>query len=258
MLLENFEKFVFEKYRDNNEFDEFLKDDLEFDLELERENEFLISQKPVEEMSDENVLDYLEEINLYEPLTEEEYEEFIDNLEDEEAKEKIIVDNFTEIAKIALYFLRDGIEYLELIQEGVMGAVEAINRYSYDNGNIKKYIKIWAGRQMSFYIGERFEQMKQEFLYYFTKTHMDDVEITNEEKEQKIKKLESLSIDDVAFTLSKNEIKAIEYYFGLGLDKRYSIFEIEQEMKLEKNQGEPLFSMALAKISSRDGRMFSL
>ena len=95
MLLENFEKFVFEKYRDNNEFDEFLKDDLEFDLELERENEFLISQKPVEEMSDENVLDYLEEINLYEPLTEEEYEEFTDNLEDEEAKEKIIVDNFT-------------------------------------------------------------------------------------------------------------------------------------------------------------------
>ena len=191
-------------------------------------------------------------------MTEEEYEEFTDNLEDEEAKEKIIVDNFTEIAKIALYFLRDGIEYLELIQEGVMGAVEAINRYSYDNGNIKKYIKIWAGRQMSFYIEERFEQMKQEFLYYFTKTHMDDVEITNEEKEQKIKKLESLSIDDVAFTLSKNEIKAIEYYFGLGLDKRYSIFEIEQEMKLEKNQGEPLFSMALSKISSRDGRMFSL
>ena len=34
-------------------------------------------------------------------------------------------------------------------------------------------------------------------------------------------------------------------------DKRYSIFEIEQEMKLEKNQGEPLFSMALAKISSK-------
>ena len=39
-------------------------------------------------MSDENVLDYLEEINLYEPLTEEEYEEFTDNLEDEEAKEE--------------------------------------------------------------------------------------------------------------------------------------------------------------------------
>ena len=46
MLLENFEKFVFEKYRDNDEFNEFLKENLEFDLELERENEFLISQKP--------------------------------------------------------------------------------------------------------------------------------------------------------------------------------------------------------------------
>lgn len=257
MLLENFEKFVFEKYRDDDEFNEFLKENLEFDLELERENEFLISQKPIEEMADENVLDYLEEINLYDSLTEEEYEELTDDL-DEEAKEKIIVDNFTEIAKIALYFLKDGIEYLELVQEGVMGAVEALNRYSYDNGNIKKYIKIWAGRKMSFYIEERFEQMKQEFLYYFTKTHMEEIEITNEEKEKKIKKLENLSINDVAFSLSKNEIKSIEYYFGLGLDKRYSIFEIEKEMKLEKNQGEPLFSIALSKISSRDGRMFSL
>lgn len=258
MLLENFEKFVFEKYRDNDEFNEFLKENLEFDLELERENEFLISQKPVEEMTDENVLDYLEEINLYEPLTNEEYEEFIDNIEDQESKDKIIVNSFTDIAKLALYFLRDGVEYLELVQEGLMGAIEALNRYSYDNGDLKKYMKIWSARQMSFYIEERFEQMRQEFLYYFTKTHMDDVEITNEEIDKKVKALENLTIDDIAFSLSKNEIKAIEYYFGLGLEKRYSVFEIEKEMKLEKNQGEALFSVALAKISSRDGRMFSL
>lgn len=258
MLLENFEKFVFEKYRDDDEFNEFLKKNLEFDLELERENEFLISQKPVEEMTDENVLDYLEEINLYEPLTNEEYEEFIDNIEDQESKDKIIVNSFTDIAKLALYFLRDGVEYLELVQEGLMGAIEALNRYSYDNGDLKKYMKIWSARQMSFYIEERFEQMRQEFLYYFTKTHMDDVEITNEEIDKKVKALENLTIDDIAFSLSKNEIKAIEYYFGLGLEKRYSVFEIEKEMKLEKNQGEALFSVALAKISSRDGRMFSL
>ena len=258
MLLENFEKFVFEKYRDNDEFNEFLKENLEFDLELERENEFLISQKPVEEMTDENVLDYLEEINLYEPLTNEEYEELVDNIEDQESKEKIIVNSFTDIAKLALYFLRDGVEYLELVQEGLMGAIEALNRYSYDNGDLKKYMKIWSARQMSFYIKERFEQMRQEFLYYFTKTHMDDAEITNEEIDKKVKALENLNIDDIAFSLSKNEIKAIEYYFGLGLEKRYSVFEIEKEMKLEKNQGEALFSVALAKISSRDGRMFSL
>lgn len=256
MLLENFEKFVFEKYRIDDDFDEFLKENLEFDLELERENEFMISQKEIEEMTDENVLDYLEEINLYEPLSDEEYEMAVEEIDEEESKEKIVIDSFNDIAKIALYFLRDGIEYLELIQEGILGAVEAINRYSYDNGNLKKYIKIWVGRKMAFYIEERFEQMKQEFLYYFTKTHMEDIEITVEEKEKKIKEIENLSMDKVAFMLSQNEIKIIEYYFGLGFEKRYSIFEIEKEMKLEKNQGELLFSQALAKISSRDGRMF--
>ncbi len=107
-------------------------------------------------------------------------------------------------------------------------------------------------------IGRRQNEIKKIQLSLDVTMETIDNAIKNGVDEQKIKKLESLSIDDVAFTLSKNEIKAIEYYFGLGLDKRYSIFEIEQEMKLEKNQGEPLFSMALAKISSRDGRMFSL
>lgn len=258
MLIENFERFVFEKYRDNNEFAEFLTKNLDFDIELERENEFLVSKREVQELENDDVLDYLEEINLYEPLTEEEYQNLSNEIEEEESREKLLIDNFNEIARIALYFVREGVEYLELIQEGIMGAVEAINRYTYDNGDIKKYIRIWAARQMGIYTEERFEQIRQEFLFYFTKTHMDEVEITNEDKEKKIKIIENLSIDDVLFTLSYDEIKAIEYYFGLGYDKRYSVLEIEKEMGLEKNKGEELFTKALSKISSRDGRMFSL
>lgn len=258
MLIENFEKFVFEKYKNNDEFNEFLKENLDFDVELERENDFLVSKRENLELENDNVLDYLEEINLYEPLTEEEYQNYSNEIEESEAREKILVNNFNEIARIALYFVREGVEYLELIQEGIMGAVEALNRYTYDNGDLKKYIRIWVARQMGIYIEERFEQMRQEFLFYFTKTHMDDIEITNEEKEKKIKIIENLSIDDVLFTLSYEEIKAMEYYFGLGYDKRYSVLEIENEMGLEKNKGEELFTRALAKVSSRDGRMFSL
>ncbi|MCI6152561.1 MAG: hypothetical protein MR673_05470 [Fusobacterium perfoetens] len=258
MLIENFERFVFEKYRDNNEFANFLIENLDFDVELERENEFLVSKREVQELENDDVLDYLEEINLYEPLTEEEYQNLSNEIEEEEVREKLLIDNFNEVARIALYFVREGVEYLELIQEGIMGAVEAINRYTYDNGDIKKYIRIWAARQMGIYTEERFEQIRQEFLFYFTKTHMDEVEITNEDKEKKIKIIENLSIDDVLFTLSYDEIKAMEYYFGLGYDKRYSVLEIEKEMGLEKNKGEELFTKALAKISSRDGRMFSL
>ncbi|WP_027128036.1 sigma factor [Fusobacterium perfoetens] len=258
MLIENFERFVFEKYRDNNEFANFLIENLDFDVELERENEFLVSKREVQELENDDVLDYLEEINLYEPLTEEEYQNLSNEIEEEEVREKLLIDNFNEVARIALYFVREGVEYLELIQEGIMGAVEAINRYTYDNGDIKKYIRIWAARQMGIYTEERFEQIRQEFLFYFTKTHMDEVEITNEDKEKKIKIIENLSIDDVLFTLSYDEIKTMEYYFGLGYDKRYSVLEIEKEMGLEKNKGEELFTKALAKISSRDGRMFSL
>ena len=70
MTLENFEKLVFEKYRDDNEFAEFLRENPEFKLELERENEFLAEGEiEDEEMSGDLALSYLEEINLEEHIS---------------------------------------------------------------------------------------------------------------------------------------------------------------------------------------------
>ena len=109
---------------------------------------------------------------------------------------------------------------------------------------------------MAIAVGDKFEQTKTEFLYYLTKTHMDEVEITEEEKENKVKNVERTTMGDVPFKLSENEIKIIELYFGLGKDKRYSILDIEKELSLLKDTGEGAFYNALGKISSIGGRMF--
>lgn len=257
MILENFEKLVTEKYRDDNEFAEFLRENLDFSLELERENEFLTKEIFIEEeISDDTAINYLEEINLSEEITESEQEEFIDRLDDESVRERIVLDNLTEVAKIGLYFCRQGVEYMELIQDGTMGIIKAMNNYSYENGDLKKYISFWIGREMAISIRDKFEQTKTEFLYYMTKTHMDEIEITEEEKEKKIKLVENKTIDDVPFKLSQAEIKIIELYFGLGKEKRYSILDIEKELSLVKDTGETLFCNAVGKISSIGGRMF--
>ena len=79
------------------------------------------------------------------------------------------------------------IEYMELIQEGVVGILKALKHYSYDMGDFKKYIDVWIGRELALYIEEKFEQTKTEFLYYMTKTHMDEVEMSEDEKEKRIK-----------------------------------------------------------------------
>lgn len=257
MTLENFEKLVTEKYRDDNDFAEFLKENPEFILELERENEFLTEGAYNEdEMSDDMVLSYLEEINLTEDITDEERENFYEELDDEMVREKVVLDNLPEAARIGLYFCRQGVEYIELVQEGTMGIIKALNNYSYDNGDLKKYISLWIGREMAIAVEDKFEQTKTEFLYYLTKTHMDEVEITEEEKENKVKNVERTTMGDVPFKLSENEIKIIELYFGLGKDKRYSILDIEKELSLLKDTGETAFYNALGKISSIGGRMF--
>lgn len=257
MTLENFEKLVTEKYRNDNDFAEFLRENPEFTLELERENEFLIEGAyNEEEISDDMILNYLEEINLTEDITDEERENFCEEIDDEITREKIVLDNLPETAKIGLYFCRQGVEYIELVQDGTMGIIKALNNYSCDNGDLKKYISLWIGREMAIAVEDKFEQTKTEFLYYMTKTDMDDIEIAEEEKEKKVKAVEQTKISDVPFKLSENEIKIIELYFGLGKDKRYSILDIEKELSLVKDTGEGAFYNALGKISSIGGRMF--
>lgn len=258
MTLENFEKLVFEKYRDDNDFAEFLKENPEFTLELERENELLAgeSEDDDNEISDDLALNYLEEINLTEHISDEEMEELLEQLDDDDIRERVVVDSLVEAARIGLYFCRQGVEYIELVQEGTMGAMKAINNYSYDVGNFKKYLALWIGREMALAIEAKFEQTKTEFMYYMTKTHLDDIDIEQEEIDKKVKKVENTTIDDVPFKFGEKEIKIIELYFGLAGDKRYSIYDIEKELNLLKDSGEPAFYKALGKISNINGRMF--
>lgn len=257
MTLENFEKLVFEKYRDDNDFAEFLKENPDFKLELERENEFLAEEEfEDEEMSGDLALNYLEEINLEEHISDEEIETLLEQLDDESTREKIVVDSLVMSARLGLYFCRQGIEYLELVQEGTMGAIKALNNYTFDAGSFKRYLALWIGREMALAVEEKFEQTKTEFMYYMTKTDMEHMEITEEEKEKKIKAVEETAIENIPFKLGEKEIKIIEMYFGLEGDKRYSIYDIEKELSLVKDTREGAFCNALAKISSMSGRMF--
>ena len=259
MTLENFERLIINKYRNDEDFVKFMLENPDFNLELEREQEAnseMIYQD--DEVLRDMVVGYLEEINLTEGIKETEIQNLLERISEDEVKEKFVIDSLSEAAKIALYFLRDGIEYLELVQEGILGASKALKYYTYGAGNLKNYIMVWIGKEMSLYIEDKFEQTKTEFLYYMTKTDMEDIEITEEEKKIKMKLLENKNLEDVPFKLNDKEIKILEFYFGFGLEKRYSVLEIEKELELPKDSGEEMFFEALNKISNMGGRMFTL
>ena len=75
------------------------------------------------------------------------------------------------------------------------------------------------------------------------------------EKREKMveKRIDFFSLEN---RLSERQIEVLNYYFGFGKDKRYSIFEIEDVLKLESGQGENLFQSALLILSTVEGKMF--
>lgn len=51
------------------------------------------------------------------------------------------------------------------------------------------------------------------------------------------------------------EIEVLNYYFGLLVEKRYSIFEIEEKFQWEKNFAQNVFENAIYKLSTLKGKL---
>lgn len=56
--------------------------------------------------------------------------------------------------------------------------------------------------------------------------------------------------------LSSRQIEVLNYYFGFGVERRFSIFEIEEKLGIEKGKGEIIFEQALLILSTMEGKMF--
>lgn len=259
MLVENFSELINAKYKDDESFDKFLIEEDDFEIEFEREDDTLYYKKNVEK-DFVKVLELLESIVRNEILSEEEMELLIEDKHDEEKNEEDIKRLLTylllEINRLALYFCREGISFLELVQEGVIGASKGARRYDSRNGRVKKYLKNWIAREISMYIYKRFYHLKGEFKYSISENRFKEIILSEEERLKKLEKLEKLRLVDIPFLLSNTEIKIMEMYFGLCEDKRVSMYEIEKKLDLGKNKGEEKFYSALKKLSKDIGGMF--
>ncbi|MDP0488106.1 MAG: sigma factor [Fusobacterium sp. JB021] len=257
MLIENFSKLVSRKYKDDFNFDKFITENSDFKFEFEREDDSLTYDGELKASDYSEVLEYFEDISLNEALSKEELIEALKE-KNEENKGKLLLDNISEIALISLYFCRKGIEYLELTQEGIIGLLKGIENYSVEKGDLKGYLRKWIAREISIYIEDRFLQLKAEFKYYLENTEKEELNLTDEEIDKKLDELDELMIEDVPFTVSDLEINILSLYFGFNKSKRFSMYEIEEELELGKDKGEEKFYGILIRLSTADGGMFLL
>ena len=96
-------------------------------------------------MKNSDVL-YMEEINKIPRLTEEEERElFISIANGKDAKDKIIESNLRLVATIARKYIGNGIDFLDIVQEGTFGLMTAVDKFDVSKGwKFGTYASYWV------------------------------------------------------------------------------------------------------------------
>ncbi|MDR1834884.1 MAG: RNA polymerase subunit sigma [Fusobacteriaceae bacterium] len=253
----------------------FLEDEQRFDLYMEEnKDKKLVLDFPAQasesgpdpEQREEEVFDYLEEISGI----------FI------EGEADLFLKNAAQVALLAFHYLRGGVSYLDILQEGNLGLLKAVERFG-DSGfsDFENYGNFLIIREILLFIKRRITNVRFEFDSFFKKRreHLaahaltEEGEEGNEEdgeggkdhaghgEEDRIRESERIIGEKTDFFRLKNrlstlEIEVLALYFGFGKEKRYSVFEIEKILELQPGQGEEIFKQALSILSSPDERIF--
>ncbi|MEG0135679.1 sigma-70 family RNA polymerase sigma factor [Cetobacterium sp.] len=281
MKLTDFEQQVLLKYKNDEDFIKFLKENPGLSLELPTVD--LRKEEKVEENNyvvESVTTEYLEEISHIQQLSKEEVAELLESLDEEESVHALVEGNLREVANIAFDYLVSGIDYLDLIQEGNIGVIKALDSYRPSNGDVLSYIKLWIRKEMLFFVDEKVQTEKYMYKGYFLKRQEELIEheivaeleeedsedpmeeLSQEEKSEiigeKIASLEDINISTLPKKMSHTEENILKRFFGLIGEKRESLFEIENSLDLKRGEGEKLFEIAITKLSLGGGRSLKI
>lgn len=252
-----FEKNIIKDLKTDEEFQQFLEENKNLKINYTYDN-LKIADFDEEEavLGEEGVLEYLEEISTI--------------LEGEDK-----VTNFLpRVARLAFYYTREGINYLDIVQEGTMGLIKGI-QFNFSD----KDLDLWIIREMVIYIYFKIESTKNEFRSFlrdkkenYSTTLDEENKEAEENKEvyltekdilptlEAIEKKEKIVTNRMGYEHLKNrlslrQIEVLSLYFGLGCEKRFSIYEIEEKMNLPKGHTEKIFQYGLMILSSMEGKI---
>ena len=158
-----FENFV-SKCESDTDYECILNCAIEAGLKLEDKEE-KVMKKPVGDgyYSEEIVEQYFHEIGLYDPIKKEEEDEVVRKAQagDEDSRDRLVTSNLRLVAKVAMKYSKSGTNYIDLIQEGTIGLIKAIDKYDFDKGHsFSSYAVWWIKRDIINSIANRINTIK--------------------------------------------------------------------------------------------------
>ncbi|MBR3161504.1 MAG: RNA polymerase sigma factor RpoD/SigA [Bacilli bacterium] len=229
---------------------------------------------------------YFNDISRFKVLSREEEIELFKRIKkgDEEAKNTIIECNLKLVVSIAKKYYCDGFSFQDLIQEGNIGLMIAVDKYDYTYGfRFSTYAKYWIRQRIGLGIGKMSRNIKfpfyiHEYLISFKKVYcVLEMKLQRNPSVEEIAKEMNLSVNFVKFlqslqddTLSLNELvkadEELEYENLIVVDdKCVEDIIMDNELKRDVNNlllNSFLTDKELQVISLRygfyDGKVYSL
>lgn len=212
---------------------------------------------------DRSAIDYFNDISKFSTLSKEEELSLWEKYKKEndlKARDKIVKSNLKFVASVAKPYIGMGLSYSDLIAEGNLGFMKAIEKFDYTRDFKTISYSVWWIRQT---ILEALK--KRNILNGDELTQSDNIDEENNsdiddnitEQEEYIDSFEfnsikqtddSFSMEKLFDTLSEREKKVISLYFGLDKNKDLTLEEIGKELGLTKERIRQIKECALKKM----------
>jgi len=215
-----------------------------------------------------SITDYFKEINGFTPLSKEEDMSLWEKYKKEndiKARDKIIKSNLKFVASVAKQYIGMGLSYSDLIAEGNMGLMKAMDKFDYNKGYKTISYSVWWIRQSILEAIKKRNTMSGDDLpenKLFEDDEFSDIEDYDDSSYENDEYVEEYDMDKyfgpeekklvslLIPCLSEKESLIITDYYGLDDSEELTLEEIGKKLKLTKERVRQIKETALKKLRS--------
>lgn len=207
-------------------------------------------------------IDYFKDINNLSPLSREEEHSLWEKYKKENdmsARDKIIKSNLKFVASVAKPYIGMGLSYSDLIAEGNLGLIKALDKFDYEKGYKTISYSVWWIRQ------NILEALKKRNIINGdeitpSETFDEDDSVDEDDNVTTEKYVDTFNFDtlkrndetsivkDLMESLTDREKRVVTDYFGLDSKEEMTLEEIGKEMGLTKERIRQIKESALKKL----------